>query len=118
MMIFRRLMAVLAALMLLCSLAAAQSPEDVMATVNGTPITRQAFEGYLNNLTAYYAYYGYDVTTPENAAALRYMALDTLVQLTLMDQKIAEVGLVSHLHLEVSLDGKAVDPLNYLPELI
>lgn len=94
MMIIRRLMAVLAALMLLCSLAAAQSPEDVMATVNGTPITRQAFEGYLNNLTAYYAYYGYDVTTPENAAALRYMALDTLVQLTLMDQKIAEMGLV------------------------
>lgn len=33
------------------------------------------------------------------------------------DTAIAEVGLVSHLHLEVSLDGKAVDPLEYLPEL-
>lgn len=89
---FRRLMALAAALMLLCTLAAAQSPEDVMATVNGTPISRQIYENYLNNLSSYYSYYGYDVTTPENVVALRYMALDTLVQLTLMDQKIAELG--------------------------
>lgn len=89
---FRRLMAMAAALMLLCSLAVAQSPEDVMATVNGAAITRQAYENYLSNLSSYYAYYGYDVTTPENAAALRYMSLSTLVQLALMDQKIAEMG--------------------------
>lgn len=89
---FRRLMGLAAALMLLCSLAAAQSPEDVMATVNGAPITRQAYENYLDNLTAYYAYYGYDVATPENAAELRRMSLGTLVQLALMDQKISEMG--------------------------
>ena len=30
---------------------------------------------------------------------------------------IGESGLASHLHLEVSLDGKPVDPLDYLPKL-
>lgn len=33
------------------------------------------------------------------------------------DTAIAEVGLRSHLHLEVCLDEKAVDPAEYLPEL-
>ena len=88
-----RLLALLMALMLLALPALAEdSPGDVLATVNGTPITREAFETYLANLTAYYSYYGYDVTTPENASHLKYMTLSTLVQLVLMDQKITELN--------------------------
>ena len=89
----KRLLALAAALTLCCCGAAAStSTEDAMATVNGTPITRQAFDDYLANMTSYYAYYGYNVTSPENAAALKYMSLSTLVQMALMDQKIAELG--------------------------
>lgn len=88
-----RLLALAAALLMLCSCAAAEpSPDDVLATVNGTPITRASFNSYLSNLTDYYAYYGYDVTTPENEAYLKYLALDTLVQLALMDQKLVEMN--------------------------
>lgn len=88
-----RLLALLMALMLLALPALAEgSPEDVLATVNGTPITREAFDNYLANVTSYYAYYGYDVTAPENASYLQYMTLSTLVQLALMDQKLAEMN--------------------------
>ena len=83
----KRLLALAAALTLCCCGAAAStSTEDAMATVNGTPITRQAFDDYLANMTSYYAYYGYNVTSPENAAALKYMSLSTLVQMALMVQ--------------------------------
>ena len=89
----KRLLALAAALALLCTAALAETTtDDVMAMVNGVPVTRQAYENYLSNITEYYAYYGYDVTTPENAAYLRYLSLSTLVQLALMDQKIAELG--------------------------
>lgn len=88
-----RLLALLMALLMLALPALAQgSAEDVLATVNGTPITREAFDTYLANVTAYYSYYGYDVTTPENASYLKYMTLSTLVQLALMDQKLAEMN--------------------------
>ncbi len=87
-----RLLALTLAALLCISCAAAQSPEDVMATVNGTPITRSTFDTYLNNVTSYYAYYGYDVTMEENASYLRFLTLDTLVQMALMDQKIIELG--------------------------
>lgn len=89
----KRLLALAAALALLCTAALAETTtDDVMAMVNGVPVTRQAYENYLSNITEYYAYYGYDVTTPENAAYLRYLSLSTLVQLALMDQKITEMG--------------------------
>ena len=68
----KRLLALAAALILCCCGAAAStSPDDVLATVNGTPITRQAYEGYLSTMTSYYAYYGYDVTSADSAAALK-----------------------------------------------
>ena len=90
----KRLMALMLALMMLCLGAAAQtSSEDVLVTVNGTPITRAAFENYYSNVSSYYAYYGYDVTTAENVAYLKYMSLDTLIQLALMDQKLVELGI-------------------------
>lgn len=90
----KRLLALAAALMLCCCCAAAETSEgDVLATVNGTPIPRAAFDNYLSNLSSYYEYYGYDVTSAENAAYLRYMTLDTLIQLALMDQKLVELNI-------------------------
>lgn len=91
-MLSRMLCLVLA--LLLCSGALAEgSPEDVLATVNGTAITRAAFDDYHANLTAFYAYEGYDVTDAQLAAQIRELTLSTLVQLTLMDQKIAEMNI-------------------------
>lgn len=91
-----RLLALVLALALCCGMAlaeAAQSPDDVMATVNGQAITRAAFEEYEGNLNAYYTNMGYDVTTESNAAAIKEIALMTLVQYSVMDQKIVELGL-------------------------
>lgn len=88
-----RLLALLMALLMLALPALAENAgEDVLATVNGTPVTREAFDTHLSALTQYYAYYGYDVTTPENASYLQYMALSILVQQTLMDQKLIEMN--------------------------
>ena len=94
----KRLMALLMALLLCgaCALAemeAVQSPDDVMATVNGEAITRAEFEQYYTILCNQYADLGYDVTLPENDVILRDWALDNAVQVTLMDQKIAEIGM-------------------------
>ncbi|MGN0793265.1 MAG: SurA N-terminal domain-containing protein [Aristaeellaceae bacterium] len=91
-----RLLALVLALALCCGMAlaeTAQSPDDVMATVNGQAITRAAFEEYEGNLNAYYTNMGYDVTTESNAAAIKEIALMTLVQYSVMDQKIVELGL-------------------------
>lgn len=89
----KRLLALVAALALCCLCAAAEtSGNDVLATVNGTPITRAEFEGYLANVSSYYAYYGYDVTSEDNAAYIKFLTMDTLVQMALMDQKIIELG--------------------------
>lgn len=94
----KRLMALLMALLLCgaCALAeteAVQSPDDVMATVNGEAITRAEFEQYYTILCNQYTDLGYDVTLPENDVILRDWALDNAVQVTLMDQKIAEIGM-------------------------
>lgn len=91
-----RLLALVLALALCCGMAlaeTAQSPDDVMATVNGQAITRATFEEYEGNLNAYYTNMGYDVTTESNAAAIKEIALMTLVQYSVMDQKIVELGL-------------------------
>lgn len=94
----KRLMALLMALLLCgaCALAeteAVQSPDDVMATLNGEAITRAEFEQYYTVLCNHYADLGYDVTLPENDVILRDWALDNAMQVTLMDQKIVEIGM-------------------------
>jgi len=90
----KRLLALATALLLCCCCAAAETADgDVLVTVNGTPVTRAAFDNYLSNLASYYEYYGYDVSSAENAAYLRYMTLDTLIQLALMDQKLVEMNI-------------------------
>ncbi|MBQ7850666.1 MAG: SurA N-terminal domain-containing protein [Clostridia bacterium] len=89
-----RLLCGVLALALLCGCALAEgAADDVYATVNGETITREEFEICLTNLMAYQSYSGYDVTDPETVAQLSELAMDTLVKLCLMDQKIAELGL-------------------------
>lgn len=87
-----QLIALLLAL-LMCFGSAAAETADAFATVNGAVITRGEFDAYLTNLTSYYEYNGYDVTDEANAAELKVMALSTLVQLRLMDQKLAEMNI-------------------------
>lgn len=91
-----RLMALVMALVMCCALAGAETvvtPEDVMASVNGTDITRAEFEVYLENVTSYYENAGYDVTDAQSVAVLKEIALLNLVQVTVMDQKIAEMNM-------------------------
>lgn len=89
-----RLLSLLLTALLVCGGALAEAaPGDVLATVNGEAITRVEFDGYLATLTDYYDYNGYDVTDPDTLNEIREMAMSTLVQLRLMDQKIAEMGL-------------------------
>ena len=90
-----RLLALVMALLLCCGAAmaeAAKSPDDVMVTVNGTPVTRAEYEVYLSTVSSYYANQGYDVTAEGFAEALQEIALMTLVQYAVMDQKMVEMG--------------------------
>ncbi len=90
-----RLLALVLALLMCCTLALAEtagSPEDVMATVNGQTITRAEYDTYLENVNSFYANQGYDVTNEANAAAIKEIALMTLVQYAVMDQKMIELG--------------------------
>ena len=91
--ILRRLLALAAALMLCCCGAAADSsPEDVLLTINGKDVTRGEYDRYLANVTSLYAYFGYDVTSPESVIYLERLALGTLIETAMMDVKIAEMG--------------------------
>lgn len=85
----------LALALLLCAACAmaetAAAPEDVMVTVNGEAITRAEYDEYLDTLVNYYASLGYDLTVPENDAAIKELAAMTLIQFKVMDQKIVEL---------------------------
>lgn len=87
----------LALALLLCAACAmaetAAAPEDVMVTVNGEAITRAEYDEYLDTLTSYYTSLGYDLTVPENDAAIREIAAMTLIQFKVMDQKIVELNM-------------------------
>lgn len=90
-----RLLALVMALLMCCGLALAEtaaSTDDVMATVNGMAITRAEYEAYLETMNSFYASEGYDVTSEANATAIKEIALMTLVQYEIMDQKIVELG--------------------------
>ncbi|MBQ8554589.1 MAG: peptidylprolyl isomerase [Clostridia bacterium] len=90
-----RLLAAVMALMLCCVPAFAEtatSVDDVLVTVNNVPVTRGEFDEYLANLQSFYSQY-YDVTSAEIAPLLNEIALTTLVQFKLMDQKIIDLGL-------------------------
>lgn len=93
-MMTRLLAMVLALLMCVPALAeTTQSPDDVMATVNGVAVTRASVDEYLLSMQNYYASVGYDVESEEIADLLKGMAVDMAVEYVLMDQKIVELGL-------------------------
>lgn len=85
-----RMLALLMALMLLTLPALADgSPDDVLATVNAVPVTRAAYQAYLETLQDVYASYGYDVTDPTIAAVLSQMALEQVIEYAVLDSVIA-----------------------------
>lgn len=85
---------VMALLMLFaCAVAEEPSPDDVMMTVNGVPVTRAAYEGYAQNITSAFAAQGYDTTDPEFIAAMQAYALQIALEYAVMDQKIVELGM-------------------------
>ena len=89
-----RLLAMLLALVMLALPALAESsPEDVLATVNGTPVTRAQYTDALAQLEDVYANYGYDVTEPTIAAVLQQIALDTVIEYAMLTKVIEENGL-------------------------
>lgn len=90
----KRLMALLMALTMLGAVALAETSDaDVMATVNGTPLTRGEYQGYLDTLTNYYANYGYDTTDASILSSLQLFAMQTGIEYIVMDQKIEKLGL-------------------------
>ena len=60
-------------------------PKAVMATVNGTEITREEIDLIYSNLVASYGQYGYDTSDPSFAAAMQRYAVEYAVQLELME---------------------------------
>ena len=99
-MLSRLLGAVLAVMLCMTSVFAlaetetTASAEDVLALVNGTPITRGEVEEVLASIQSYYSQYGYDVSSEEVLPYLNQMALETAVQTALMDQKAIDLGIV------------------------
>lgn len=90
----KRLMALLLAVLMLGAAALAETgDDDVLATVNGSPLTRADYQGYLDTLVNYYANYGYDTTDATILSTLQVFALQTGIEYLVMDQKIAELGL-------------------------
>ena len=90
----KRLMALLLAV-LMCGAVAFAEPaaDDVMMTVNGAPVTRAQYEGYLNTMISYYTNYGYDTSDASMLAVMQQFALQTGVEYAVMDQKLVELGL-------------------------
>lgn len=89
-----RLAALFLALLMLALPALAEgSPDDVLVTVNGRPVTRAAFEAELTLVEDFYASYGYDVTDPTIAPILQQIALESVVEYAVLDCVIEENSL-------------------------
>lgn len=92
-MLTRMLAAVLALVMLALPALAETTPEDVLATVNGMPVTRAAYELELRMLQDEYSSYGYDVTNEMIAEVLQQMAMLTCVEYALLEEKLVSENL-------------------------
>lgn len=69
------------------------SADDVMALVNGEAITRAKFEDYRSSLIDYFSQLGYDMTNEDNLSIVGSMALDTIIEDTVLNQKAIDLGL-------------------------
>ena len=73
--------------------AAEPNPEDVVATVNGADVHWSDASAIYANLLTTYSQYGYDVNNAALQAQFQQLAVQYAVQLAVMDQKAAELGL-------------------------
>lgn len=71
---------------------AAQQNDAVLATVNGKPVTRAAVDDVAGTLIATYAAWGLDTTGEDAVREIRALALDTAIQMEILDQKAVEWG--------------------------
>ena len=89
-----RLMALMVALMMCFTMAIAESnADDVLLTVNGTPMTRADYEEYLASVQSFYSSYGYDVTDESIASVLEQIALQSGIQMIAERLMVVENGL-------------------------
>ena len=72
---------------------ATANPDDVMATVNGAAILRGTVDGIAENMIYSFSQYGYDTSDEGMLQWINQYALEYAVQLELMEQKAAELGL-------------------------
>ena len=88
-----RLLALTLAMLLCLPALAETTPDDVLATINGSAVTRAEFDACLTDLQDLYASYGYDVTDPTIAAVLQQLALETAMQYEMLGLKMVEMNL-------------------------
>lgn len=67
--------------------------EEIAATVNGKIVTLADVDEIAENLLYTYSQYGYDVSSEQVISQINTMALEYAVQLEVMAQKAAELGL-------------------------
>lgn len=88
-----RLLALTLAMLICLPALAETTPDDVLATINGSPVTRAEYEACLTSLQDEYASYGYDVNDPMIAPILQQLAIETAVEYELLGLKSVELGL-------------------------
>ncbi|MBO2515750.1 MAG: hypothetical protein CW338_00540 [Clostridiales bacterium] len=91
------LLCLLAALMISCCglcESTQASPDDVLATVNGVPVTRGDVDGRVPVYVAYYTENGYDVSGETEMHIIRSFCLDACIQNELLIQHAPELDAV------------------------
>ena len=86
------LMASLALMLSGIGFAEETSRDDVLATVNGAPVTRGTVDDSVMYFTAYYTSQGYDVSDEESQAMIRSICLSDAIDNELMAQHAPELG--------------------------
>lgn len=68
-------------------------PNEVVMTVNGSPVTRGTLDNYYQNVYSYYSSYNYDVSGEETINFLMAVAMNSAISYELMNQKAVELGI-------------------------